>query len=159
MLFPALWAYRTSTKTATGFTPFHLVHGVESVLPIECQIPALHIAVELLPDTSPLEQRLLSLEQADEDRRATLQNIEAAKTRSKAHYDKHVHPRTFHEGDLVLAYDQAHDKTGKGKFESMWQGPYVVKTCLGKGAYILADSEGRSFSNPRNGLYLKRFYP
>ena len=72
MLFPALWAYRTSTKTATGFTPFHLVHGVESVLPIECQIPALHIIVELLPDTSPLEQRLLSLKQADEDRRATL---------------------------------------------------------------------------------------
>ena len=32
--------------------------------------------------TSPLEQRLLSLEQTDEDRRATLQNIEAAKTRS-----------------------------------------------------------------------------
>ena len=36
MLFPALWAYRTSTKTATSFTPFHLVHGVESVLPIKC---------------------------------------------------------------------------------------------------------------------------
>ena len=159
MLFPALWAYRTSTKTATGFTPFHLVHGVESVLPIECQIPALHIAVELLPDTSPLEHRLLSLEQADEDRRATLQNIEAAKIRSQASYNKHVHPRTFHEGDLVLAYDQANDKKGKGKFESMWQGPYIVQTCLGKGAYVLANSEGQPLCNPRNGLYLKCFYP
>ena len=119
----------------------------------------MHIVIELLPDTSPLEQRLLSLEQADEDRRATLQNIEATKNRSKSSYEKHVHPRTFHEGDLVLAYDQAHDKTGKGKFESMWQGPYIVQTCLGKGAYILADSEGHPFSNPRNGLYLKHFYP
>jgi hypothetical protein len=28
MLFSALWAYRTAVKIATGFTPFHLVHGV-----------------------------------------------------------------------------------------------------------------------------------
>jgi transposase InsO family protein len=35
MLFSALWAYRTAMKKATGFTPFHLVHGVEATLPIE----------------------------------------------------------------------------------------------------------------------------
>ena len=81
-------------------TPFHLVHGVESVLPIECQIPALHITIELLPDTFPLEKRLLSLEQADEDRRATLQNIEAAKNRSEANYDKHVHLELSTKGTL-----------------------------------------------------------
>ena len=56
MLFSSLWVYRTSTKTATGFTPFRLVHGVESVLPIECQIPSLRLTVELLLDTSPLEE-------------------------------------------------------------------------------------------------------
>jgi len=32
MLFPALFAYRNSAKTATGFTPFHLVHDEEVVL-------------------------------------------------------------------------------------------------------------------------------
>ena len=80
MLFPSLWAYRTSTKTATSFTPFCLVHGVESVLPIECQIPSLHLAVELLPNTSPLEEWLLQLEQTIEYHRATLQAIEATKT-------------------------------------------------------------------------------
>ena len=80
MLFSALWDYRTSTKTATCFTPFRLVHGVESVLPIECQIPSLRLAVELLPDTSPLEERLFQLEQTIEYHRATLQAIEATKT-------------------------------------------------------------------------------
>ena len=62
MLFYALWAYRTSTKTTTGFTPFRLVNGVESVLPIECQIPSLRLAVELLSDTLPLQEQLLQLE-------------------------------------------------------------------------------------------------
>jgi hypothetical protein len=79
MLFSALWAYRTAVKTATGFTPFHLVHGVEATLPIECEIPTLRTAIELLPDTAPLEQRLLNLESLDEDRQSSLQNNEAAK--------------------------------------------------------------------------------
>ena len=83
MLFSTLWAYRTSTKTATGFTPFLLVHGVESVLLIECQIPSLCLTVELLPDTSPLEEQLLQLEQTIEDHRATLQAIEAVKNTVK----------------------------------------------------------------------------
>ena len=80
MLFSSLWAYRTSTKTTTGFTPFRLVHGVESILPIECQIPSLRLAVEILPDTSPLEEQLLQLEQTIEDHRAALQSIKATKT-------------------------------------------------------------------------------
>jgi hypothetical protein len=66
MLYSALWAYQTSVKTATGFSPFQLVYGLEAVLPIECQIPSLKLAVQLLPDTSPLEEWLLHLEQLNE---------------------------------------------------------------------------------------------
>jgi len=46
MLFLALWAYRTTVKTSTGFTPFQLVYGLEVVLPIECEIPSLQMAYE-----------------------------------------------------------------------------------------------------------------
>ena len=35
MLYPTLWAYRTSIKTSTDFSSFQLVHGVESILSIE----------------------------------------------------------------------------------------------------------------------------
>ena len=72
MLYPALWAYRIDVKTATGFSPYQLVHGVESVLSVECEIPSLKLAIELLPDTSPLEERLVHLEQFDEQRRDAL---------------------------------------------------------------------------------------
>ena len=68
MLYPAFWAYRTVVKTTTGFSLYQLVHGVESVLPVECEIPSLKLAIELLPDTSPLEERLVHLEQLDEQR-------------------------------------------------------------------------------------------
>ena len=56
MLFSALWAYRTSVKASNGFTPFQLVYGLETVLPIECEILSLQLAIELLPATSEEEE-------------------------------------------------------------------------------------------------------
>jgi hypothetical protein len=61
MLFSTLWAYQTSVKSATGFKPFQLVYGIEVVLPIECEIPSLNLAIELLLNTSVEEERLLYL--------------------------------------------------------------------------------------------------
>ena len=56
----------------------------------------------------------------NEDRHASLQMVEEAKTRLKYHFDSHVHPHTFSECDMVLVYNQAYDNLGKGKFYSMW---------------------------------------
>jgi hypothetical protein len=158
MLFSMLWDYRTVVKTATGFTPFHLVHGMEATLPIKCEIPTLRTAIELLPNTAPMEQRLLSLESLDEDHRSSLQHNEATKKRSKATFDRHVNLCSFNEGDLALAYDVAHDILVHGKFESLWHGPYIIQHCLTKGAYILASLEGHPLKEPVNELYLKKFY-
>lgn len=77
MLFSALWAYQTSTKDATRFTPFQLVYGMEETLPIECEIPSLKMAIELLLETSPQEERLLYLEWLDETRHLVVVVIEA----------------------------------------------------------------------------------
>ena len=158
ILFSALWAYRISVKTSTGFTPFQLVYGLEAVLPIECEIPSLQMAIELLLATFEEERCLLYLAQLDENRRDAALAIEAHAKRIKAQYDRNVTLRTFSEGDLVLLYDQANDKLGAGKFVPMWHGPYVVKRKLAKGAYELVDFDRVSLGKPRNGLYLKRYY-
>ena len=94
-------------NTATGFSPYQLVHGVESILPVEYEIPLLKLAMELLPDTSPLEEHLVHLEQLDEQRRDALVTLEVNKRRVKAQYDNSVRPRVFSEGDLVLLWDQS----------------------------------------------------
>eukprot|EP00253_Pinus_taeda_P031170 PITA_31170 len=105
-----------------GFTPFQLAYGLEAVLPIECEIPSLRMAIELLPATSEEERRLLYLAQLDENRRDAALGIESHAKHIKAQYD-----RNFSEGDLVVLYDQANDKLGAGKFVPMWHGPFVVK--------------------------------
>ena len=158
MLFLALWAYRTSVKNATGFNPFQLVYGLEATLLIECEIPSLKLAIELLPNTLPEEERLLYLERLDETRRFAALIFEAQKKQVKAHFDQSISPHSFVEGDLVLLYDQAHDELGVGKFQPMWHGPYIVKHVLQNGAYELINYEGHPLEQPRNGLYLKKHY-
>ena len=64
----------------------------------------------------------------------------------------------FSEGDLVLLWDQLKEPLGVGKFNPMWRGPYVVKRVLEKGAYELVDYEGTTLEEPRNGIYLKKYY-
>jgi hypothetical protein len=127
MFFSALWAYWTSVKSATGFTPFQLVYGIEVVLSIECEIPSLKLVIKLLPNTSTEKERLLYLMQLDETRRDATLVIETQKKHVKSQYDKHVKPRVFSKGDLVLLYEQDRDLLGAGKFEVMWCGPYIVK--------------------------------
>ena len=39
----ALWAYRKSPKSATGFSPFFLVSGTEVVSPAEVMTPSLKV--------------------------------------------------------------------------------------------------------------------
>jgi hypothetical protein len=158
MLYSSLWAYRTSVNTATGFSPFQLIYGLEAVLPIECQISSLKLAVQLLPDTSLLEERLVYLEQLNEQRRDAALANEAHKHKFKCQYDRFIFPRIFSEGDLVLVYVKDKDPLGAKKFKPMWFGPFIIKEVLKKGAYCLVDFEGNALAEPTNGLYLKKYY-
>jgi hypothetical protein len=105
MLFSALWAYQTFVKSTMGFTPFQLVYGIEVILPIECEIPSLKLAIELIPNTSTEEERLLYLMQLDETCRDVSLVIENQKKCVKSQYEKHEKTRVFSEGDLVLLYE------------------------------------------------------
>ncbi len=42
----ALWGYRTSIRTSTGYTSYSLVYGTEAVQPIELEVPSLRILLE-----------------------------------------------------------------------------------------------------------------
>ena len=64
----------------------------------------------------------------------------------------------FSKGELVLLKDQEKETLGAGKFRSIWLGPYVVLKFLKKGAYELTDFEGNKLLEPRNGLYMKKYY-
>ena len=55
-------------------------------------------------------------------------------------------------------WDQPKEPLGERNFNPMWCRPYVIKHVLEKGAYELVDYEGIALAEPRNGLYLKKYY-
>jgi hypothetical protein len=79
MLYHTLWAYQTTVNTSTSFSLFELVHGMESTLPIECEIPSLILFVELLPNTIDIKEHLVHLEHIDEKNRDVTISIEENK--------------------------------------------------------------------------------
>ncbi|MCO5609962.1 hypothetical protein L7F22_064197 [Adiantum nelumboides] len=67
-LTAALWAYRTSFKVSTQFTPYHLVYGQETLLPIEVELGSLRVlARETTSSKEKLEQRILDLQRLELD--------------------------------------------------------------------------------------------
>ena len=65
----ALWGYRTSIRTSTGATPYCLVYGSETVLPIKVEIQSLRVLVETkVLEEDWMKQRYEQLTLIDEKR-------------------------------------------------------------------------------------------
>ena len=66
-LVEATWAYNTTWKTTTGFTPYELVYGKKALLSIEFEYNTLRMAAQLDLDLSHAQkERLLQLNGLDE---------------------------------------------------------------------------------------------
>ncbi|XP_021833843.1 uncharacterized protein LOC110773622 [Prunus avium] len=101
----ALWVYRTSPRSATGFSPYSLVYGSDAISPVEITIPTARVSAinDLEWDAKTCSKwRLLDIEALDEkrmeaERRTTLYH----KTVAQA-YNRAVRSQAFKQGDLVL---------------------------------------------------------
>uniref|UniRef100_A0A2N9IB92 Integrase catalytic domain-containing protein n=1 Tax=Fagus sylvatica TaxID=28930 RepID=A0A2N9IB92_FAGSY len=156
----ALWAYQTTYRTPTQATPYSLVYGVKAVLPLERQIPSLRIAIqEGLTNEENARLRLEELEALDEKRLEAQQHLECYQARLSRAFNKKVKPRSFQQGDLVLAVRRPINTLHKigNKFTSKWDGPYVVQEVYTNGAYKIVDKDGIRVG-PINARFLKRYY-
>ena len=55
ILVEATWAYNTTWKTTTGFTPYELVYGKKALLSIEFEYSTLRMAAQLDLDLSHVQ--------------------------------------------------------------------------------------------------------
>ena len=103
----ALWAYRTTYKTNIRTTPFRLAFGLEAVMPVEFQIPSLRIQVkERLSEKESEKIRLATLCELEENRIASLLQLELEQRRRKAFVDRHRrgNEKEFEIGKPVLVF-------------------------------------------------------
>ncbi|EOX94716.1 RNA-directed DNA polymerase (Reverse transcriptase), Ribonuclease H [Theobroma cacao] len=155
----ALHAYRTTVRTSTGATPFSLVYGMEAVLPIEVEIPSLRVLKEVqLEEAEWVNARYEQLNLIEEKRLTALCHGQLYQKRMMRAYDKKAHSRQFREGELVLKRILPNQHDLRGKWTPNWEGPFVVKKAFSGGALILAEMDGREFSNPVNADAVKKYF-
>ncbi|KAA3462368.1 RNA-directed DNA polymerase [Gossypium australe] len=103
---------------------FSLVYGMEEIFPIRRFFP--------------LKLRFLLFE---EDVESYPSWLDIPKTKMQT-YDKKVHPREFHEGDLM----------------PNWEGPYVVKKVFSGGVLILTEMDVTNLPNHVNSDSIKKYF-
>ena len=59
---------------------------------------------------------------------------------------------------MVLKQSMAIVFDPRGKFRPNWEGPYLVKVILSKGAIKISDMEGNEFTEPVNLDRLNKYY-
>jgi hypothetical protein len=67
--------------------------------------------------------------------------------------------KEFKEGDKVLLYNSRFKTSGKGKFQSKWDGPYVVHSVLSNGVVTTMVVKGDQFMVSGNHLRSCAFSP
>jgi transposase InsO family protein len=104
-LADVLWAYRSSPKTATGFTPFSLVYGIDTISPTELVVPSPRVmqGSELEVDANICaEARVADLEGLDEARNLAKAKSQRNYQKMANVYSKALRVRIFAEGQMVL---------------------------------------------------------
>ena len=156
-LTATLWAYRATFKVTTLATPFSLVFGIKTTLPIEFEVEALRVAVSSrLPIKQSVWNRLTNLEELDEKRRATVQHIEAIQWRRKIIFDKRHKKRTLEPCMMVMMKD-ARKLDFPDKFDALWLGPFTVKKMFPNNSLQLKTLMGENFPSRTSGSRCKQF--
>jgi len=115
--------------------PYNLVFCLEIVLLFEVQLPSQRVAIQFTDPDENIQVRLADLEALDQHRLMTQQRLEIYQAQMAAAFNKQVKFRSFGVGDLVLTIRRpiVIIQTTQGKFESKWEGPYVITKVFPKG--------------------------
>ncbi|XP_050222703.1 uncharacterized protein LOC126672794 [Mercurialis annua] len=161
-LSEAVWANRTSQKSATGTSPFRLVYGYDAMLPMELTVTSTRRRYQCeLSKEDYFDKMVIDSLDMDEERLAALDHLEAQKRRVERAYNKRVKRKAFTEGDIVwkAILPIGHKDTRLGKWSPNWEGPFIVVNKLTGGAYLLADVDGEEHDRAINGQFLKKYVP
>ena len=159
----ALWAYRKSPKSATGFSPFSLVYGTEVVSPAAIMTPSLRVMQMREKEKERkvfAAEKCEDLEGLDEKREKAQECSHRYRQKMTEAYGRMTKERVFVEGQLVfkVANYVKRGMVGPSKFAPKWEGPLVIREAHQSGYYRLTQMNGRDLMDPINGKWLKHYY-
>lgn len=138
-------------------SPFNLVYGAETVLPVEISVLSARLA--LSTEVTKGERRA-DLEALEERREVAAENQEKYWQSLAKYYNKGVLAREFKVGDLVWKSVSGVMQNQKlPKFTPKWEGPYEVIKAAKSGHYRLTRVNDGFLTRPINAKYIKKYCP
>jgi hypothetical protein len=120
MFLEALWAYRTTWRNTTRFTPYNLVYGKQILLPIEFQVKTFRIIAQLEMNLlAEKQQRILQLNELNEVRHDDIQQTSLVQQKKKIWQDKFIKKKQFKSSDWALLF-VSNFKILKGNISTCW---------------------------------------
>ena len=136
-----LMAQRATPSTATGYSPFFLLHGREMTLPSNEDLKA-KIPITDRNLKQQMEKLKASLRQAYKE--VTVANHQAHQT-IKRYYDRRAKRRGFKTGGWVYLYNPAEKPGLTRKFFKPWSGPFQITAKVSELNYeILGKNDRKS---------------
>ncbi|KAL3678283.1 hypothetical protein R1sor_021239 [Riccia sorocarpa] len=136
-----LWAMRTAYKATTNHTPFHMVYGVEALVPMEFIVPTLRIATEYsLNAEEGIQERLMQLLKLEEAREVAYEHQCGIQNRRKKYIDSHRKMFNLKKDDKVL-HCVTTGKIKKRKLSYIWEGPFIVREVYANGTFKISDED------------------
>ena len=129
---------------------------MEDIIPTEISMPVLRTDV---PEQLSTESIVKDLDTVDELSETTAVRVASYHRRLENLYNKHVKPRVFHSGDLVLrkVFENTTNLVAE-KFQPNWEGPYIVSQADESDSYTLDKLNGTPVPRMWNVMHLKRYY-
>eukprot|EP00253_Pinus_taeda_P006567 PITA_06567 len=133
----ALWAYRTTWRNTTGFSPYELVYGKNAIFPVEFEIKTLRTALAVNLDLTDVQTaRLQQLLELDEKRLDAIHQTNMIQQQRMKWHDKITKHKQFQKGNWALLYDSRFENF-QGKLRTRWLGPYEVDDVFPNGTVRL----------------------
>ena len=129
---------------------------MEVIIPTKIKMPTIQAEI---PEKSNAEAVAKDLDTTDELREAAVVRITSYKQRLENLHNRHVKPRTFIVGELVLrrVFENTANPTDE-MFQPNWEGPHTVVRVGTAGSYAFSRPNGTVKPRMWNTMHLKKYY-
>lgn len=146
----ALFAYRTTQQSTTGYTPFQLLHGYEAVTPLTRNLKQIGTENEL-------KRRLGQLVEVFSKRVQARENIRARQITQKKYYDRNLKEKPYQPGEKVWIDKETLNMLRRKKTNLRLTGPFEIVRRNKNGTYYIKDKNGKVLKKAYSGDKLRRY--